>query len=237
MIIILGQGKWGTRLKEEFSPKLKIKTWNHPEDSFEIKEADKIIVAVPGQYLRETLELFDVDENIVVHTATKGLDTKGKLPSDAVKEIWKSRHVSVLGGACISTEKKLDIQYGKQDLEWVGILKNVYAVGYSIEKYTNGDNMAAVYFVNAWEELKRVTLNSRYLADFAVTCFSDKSRNYQAGKLIAQGKKVKFEDGQIAEGIHTAIMLKKYRHYKAQYEGLKEHFVLMSVVDKICEGF
>ena len=229
MIIILGQGKWGARLKKEFAPKFKIKTWNHPEDPFEIKEADKIIVAIPGQYLRETLELFDeVDPDITVHSATKGLDSKGHLPTQAIRDIWGSKYISVLGGACISTEEKLDISYGYNELEWVGVLKNVYAIGYSIEKHTNGDNMAAVYFADAWEELKGITSINRHMADLAVTCLSNKSRNFKAGQLIASGEKPEFQDGQIAEGVHTAIQIRRH-----EYHWMLGYPVLKNVVELI----
>jgi glycerol-3-phosphate dehydrogenase len=172
-------------------------------------------VAVPGPYLIETLEKFQVvDKDTLIETATKGLDNKGRLPSKAIKDIWGSRWVMVTGGACISTEDFLDLQYGKEELEMAGILKNVYSIGFSIERARFGDNAAAVWFIKAWKELHIVVSKEEYFSDFVVTAMSDKSRNNRAGRMIAEGKKVMFEDNQIAEGVHTAEMIKKYKLFK-----------------------
>jgi glycerol-3-phosphate dehydrogenase len=215
MKIIIGQGKWGKRLKKEFeSTREKIKTWTHGEPGFKIQEADEIIIAVPGPHLIDTIKKFKVNKDIFVVIATKGLDTKGRLPSETVRKIWGSKRLITMGGACISTEEVLDMQYGAKDLELAGILKNVYSIGFSIEKSKNGDNAAARWFIKAWRELSTITDKDYHLSDFVVTCMSGKSRNNRAGTLIAQNKEVKFEDGQIAEGLHTAKMIQKYNLFK-----------------------
>ena len=112
-------------------------------------------------------------------------------------------------------------------LELAGILKNVYAIGFNVIRFEKGDNAAAVWFIDAWEELKSIVKRSHYLSDLVVTCMSDKSRNSRAGKLIAQSKKLDF-GGEVAEGVHSARMINKFGLFK-------DAKVLRSVVERIPE--
>lgn len=210
MIHIIGQGKWGRRLAQECRKKGQaVKTWTHGNSGYEISDAAEIIVAVPAPFLIDALCKFEVDPHTLVTTATKGLDTRGCLPSETIKRIWFSNEVRVMGGACISTEPTLDIQYGGDLLEIAGILKNVYAIGFSYSRTKFGDNATAVWFVKVWKELRELVGEEAYLSDLAVTSISTKSRNNKAGVLIAQGLPIDL-GGQVAEGVHSAKMIEKF---------------------------
>jgi len=207
---IIGLGKWGTRLAEVNRHEGKeVKTWTHGEPGCNIKGAEEVIVAVPAPYLIDALSKFQVDPETLVTTATKGLDTSGRLPSKAIKLVWGSQNVRVMGGACISTEPTLDIQYGEELLEIAGILKNVYAIGFSYSRTKYGDNATAVWFVKVWKELRELVKDESYLSDLAVTSISSKSRNNKAGVFIAQGKPIDL-GGQVAEGVHSAKMIEEF---------------------------
>ena len=219
-IIILGQGRWGKRLRLDYSKRGKaVQTWSHQMEPFDIPKVELVIVAIPSPYIAKTINPFTIDPDTPVCTAVKGLDEFGRLPSKAIRDTWKSKNVSVMGGACISSEDKLQllIESDVKALEWVGILKNIYAIGFNIERATNGDNMAAVWFTKAWEELSGFVVETRYMADFVTTCMSENSRNAKTGKMIAKGKKriaIYFNlGGEVPEGIHTADMIKKYGYY------------------------
>ena len=222
MIIILGQGKWGKRLRFDYLTQDKVvRCWSHTMEPFSIKNAEFVVVAIPSPYVALTISGFSINgfsinPDIPVYSAVKGLDEFGRLPSQTIKHEWKSKNVFVMGGACISSEKNLQliIESDVKSLEWAGILKNVYAIGFNIERAKNGDNMAAVWFTKAWEELKWFVGETAYLADFVATCMSENSRNAKSGKMIAKGEK-RFDiycnlEGGIPEGIHTADMLNKY---------------------------
>lgn len=218
MKIILGQGSWGKRLKHEFEKEDEVRTWTHTQDAFEIKDTDQVYIAIPAPYLIETLNRFThSSRHATVWSATKGLTEHGLLPSDAIRQAWASHDIIIMGGACIASEPNLEIievPFNRQDqsgvfLELAGILKNVYAIGFNIVRSRDGDNMAAAWFVKAWAELKGQVKEERYLSDLVTTCMSDKSRNCRAGKLIAEHKVLDFGH-QVAEGVHSAKVIKKY---------------------------
>jgi glycerol-3-phosphate dehydrogenase len=102
------------------------------------------------------------------------------------------------------------MQYGGEDLEVAGILKNVYAIGFSYLKAKKSDNYAAVWFVKVWDELRGVVKKEEFLSDLVVTCMSEASRNNKAGLLLSRGEPIEFQDCQVAEGVHTAEMIEKF---------------------------
>lgn len=226
-IIILGQGKWGKRLKKEYEEKGKVvKTWSHTQLSFDIDEAESIIIAIPSPYLVDVLQQFKVNPNIPVFSCTKGLDICGRLPSAAIKLFWDSKEIFILGGACISTEPYLQIIIESNlQLEIAGILKNVYAIGFNIVRAEKGDNAAAAWFIDAWEELKSIVGSSYYLSDLVVTCMSERSRNSRAGKMIAQGRNIDFS-GEVAEGLYTAKTIKCFNLFK-------DNKLLWNIIERI----
>jgi glycerol-3-phosphate dehydrogenase len=240
MIIVLGQGKWGKRLKNDYLKQDKVvRCWSHMMEPFSIEAAEFVVVAIPSPYVALTISQFTINQNIPVYSAVKGLDEFGRLPSQTIKDEWKSKNVYVMGGACISSEKNLQllIESDVKSLEWAGILKNVYAIGFNIERFKNGDNMAAVWFTKAWEELKWFVGETRYLADFVTTCMSENSRNAKSGKMIAKGEKrldiYSNLEGEVPEGIHTADMLNKYGKKSIhEYDNLP---LLKETVEKIVE--
>jgi glycerol-3-phosphate dehydrogenase len=226
VIHIIGQGKWGKRLTREYKNQV-FKTWTHGEHGYKINEGSEVIVAIPAPYLIEVLYKFDVDPQILITSATKGLDIYGSLPSQTIRRLWNSIEVRVMGGACISTEPTLDIQYGGEELEIAGILKNVYAIGFSYSQVKYGDNVTAVWFVKVWKELRGLVGKEEYLSDLAVTSISSKSRNNKVGQLIARGEPIDL-GGQIAEGVHSAKMIEKFDLFSNLY-------LLRETTNMICE--
>lgn len=213
-VYIIGQGKWGKRLAQEnvAAGKTVVRWDRKVAEQFypHVGAAGEIIVAVPGPYLVETLSKFSANPDILVTSATKGLDALGRMPSNAIRLLWGSKNIRTLGGACISSQSDLDIQYGGEDLEIAGILKNVYAIGFSYLKAKRSDNFAAVWFVKIWNELRSVVGKEEYLSDLVVTCMSPASRNNQAGLFLARGEPILFRDGDVAEGVHTAHMIEEH---------------------------
>jgi glycerol-3-phosphate dehydrogenase (NAD(P)+) len=102
-------------------------------------------------------------------------------------------------------------------LEYVSVLKNVYAIVAGIcNGLKFGDNFQAVFVPNAFDEMmkfvhkvapgKRNITNAAYLSDLLVTAYSSFSRNRIFGKMIGEGYSVgtaKVELGMVAEGYYA----------------------------------
>lgn len=102
--------------------------------------------------------------------------------------------------------------------QYASILKNVYAVGAGmVHGMGYGDNFMSVYITNCFREMmafyekRNLTaqsylhenINSAYLGDLLVTCYSLHSRNRRFGHLLGQGYSIKnaiLEMGLMAEG-------------------------------------
>ncbi len=113
-------------------------------------------------------------------------------------------------------------------VEYAAILKNIYAVATGIASGLGyGDNFLAVLISNSAKEMKhflkesyeadRNTMDSAYLGDLLVTCYSLYSRNRRFGQMIGQGLTVKSalnEMTMIAEGYYAADCIKhiNFRH-------------------------
>lgn len=104
-------------------------------------------------------------------------------------------------------------------IEYVGILKNIYALAVGICKGLGcGDNFIAVVVANALAEMEsflakanpkqdRNINNLAYLGDLLVTAYSQHSRNRTFGQMIGQGYSVcsaQLEMKMIAEGYFAA---------------------------------
>jgi glycerol-3-phosphate dehydrogenase (NAD(P)+) len=106
-----------------------------------------------------------------------------------------------------------------EGIEYVGVLKNIYALGVGICKGIGlGDNFIAVFVANAAMEmehfLKTVAPNSQrqinclvYLGDLLVTAYSQHSRNRTFGQMLGQGygiNSAKLEMAMVAEGYYAS---------------------------------
>jgi glycerol-3-phosphate dehydrogenase (NAD(P)+) len=125
-----------------------------------------------------------------------------------------------------------------EGLEYVSILKNIYAIVAGIcNGLKLGDNFQAVYVPNAFNEMirfvdcvapaERNIASAAYLSDLLVTCYSSFSRNRVFGKMIGEGYTVnaaKVELGMVAEGYYAA---------KCLYEINQDYKVEMPILDAL----
>lgn len=209
--VIIGQGTWGKRLASACAGP--VRTWTHGEAGFAIEQAERIYVAVPVPYLRETLDRFAVDPEIPVISCAKGLDETGRLPSDVIRLVWRSKTVIHLGGPCVCAEEIVVPEYGGKDIELVSALKNVYAIGFNELRERQGINVAAAALAAYLDELGPARGG---ISDLLATCFSPDSRNARAGIALARNEKPDLR-GEVAEGLHTARVIERLDLYKDKY--------------------
>jgi glycerol-3-phosphate dehydrogenase (NAD(P)+) len=119
-----------------------------------------------------------------------------------------------------------------EGIEYAAVLKNVYAVAAGIANGLGyGDNFMAVLISFASREMsaflanmkcnQQEVLNSAYLGDLLVTCYSQFSRNRTFGNMLGRGYAVKsaqMEMKMIAEGYFSAKQLFLLNQEKAQAE-------------------
>ena len=108
-------------------------------------------------------------------------------------------------------------------IEWAGALKNIYAIaGGMADGFKVGDNAKAALISRSLAEMIRIglTLGGKAetfqglsgIGDLIVTCFSHHSRNYQLGKMLAQGftfSEAKEKIQATIEGASTIKVVKK----------------------------
>lgn len=129
-----------------------------------------------------------------------------------------------------------------ESLEWVGVLKNVYAIGMGAVSLW-GDNARAALAVTIQRELYEVLkvlapipftvfLSPGWVGDFLVTAFSVHSRNQRFGSYLAQGYSppvaLQRLGGMLAEGYYAA-------HFLKNLSSLQRFPILCSIVS-VCVG-
>ena len=148
---------------------------------------------------------------------------------------------SKLIGSKISTDYiKLSYSTDIYGVEYAAILKNIYALSVGIALGLGyGDNFLAVLISSCAKEMTRFlmesypderdTMNSAYLGDLLVTCYSTYSRNRRLGLLIGRGHTVKSalnEMTMVAEGYFASDCI---RHINFK------HKVDMPIADMVYE--
>ncbi len=129
-----------------------------------------------------------------------------------------------------------------ESLEWVGVLKNVYAIGMGAVSLW-GDNARAALAVTIQRELFEVLntvasvplsvfLSPGWVGDFLVTAFSIHSRNQRFGSYLAQGYSPQVAlqrlGGMIAEGYYAALFLKNMPSLQV--------FPILRAIISVCVG-
>ncbi|MFC4260435.1 NAD(P)H-dependent glycerol-3-phosphate dehydrogenase [Marinobacter lacisalsi] len=108
-------------------------------------------------------------------------------------------------------------------VELAGALKNIYAVVSGMAAALDlGENARAMLLTRSLAEMSRfaVSLGANPMTfmglagigDLVVTCTSSKSRNYRVGYAVGKGAELDdavAELGQVAEGIHTLLLVKE----------------------------
>lgn len=110
--------------------------------------------------------------------------------------------------------------------QYASIFKNIYAIGAGIiHGIGYGDNFMSVYITNCFREMIHFfetqgmctsdaiseNVNSAYLGDLLVTCYSLHSRNRRFGNLLGQGYNIQnaiLEMGMMAEGYYASKGMK-----------------------------
>lgn len=114
---------------------------------------------------------------------------------------------------------KTTISSDIEGIEYVGIMKNIYALAVGLSKgLGSGDNLISVLVANGLQEIEnflciasplpeRNIHHLAYLGDLLVTCYSKHSRNRTFGQMVGSGYSVntsQLEMKMVAEGYFAA---------------------------------
>lgn len=213
-------------------------------------EAEVLLLALPSAYVQSVLQLVSLPA-CPVFSATKGLIAGALcLPSAYLKQLGAPATATLSGPShaeevilrrptwvALATREPVLSELGRQlfeeptfrllptsyqeALEWVGVLKNVYAIGMGVASGW-GDNaqaaLAAVILREMYQVLQQVApvpwevfLSPGWAGDFLVTGYSVHSRNQRFGRLLAQGYAPELAlqrlSGMVAEGYYAAKIL------------------------------
>ncbi|MCS7188722.1 MAG: NAD(P)-binding domain-containing protein [Bacteroidia bacterium] len=231
--------------------------WAGTKLSEALTGVEAVVLALPSRYVEEVLSMEEALPRILWISCTKGLlPNKLQTSSEYLKqrgiesiavlsgpshaeEVISRLHTWVVVGApstaYYATAEKLFSQpyfhllYSpyRASLEWVGVLKNIYAIGMGVVA-SWGDNARAALATVALQELEAVLkalvpkekptfLSPGWAGDFLVTAFSNHSRNQRFGRLLAQGYTAKAalqHLGMVAEGYYAAQTLRLWKRYE-----------------------
>ena len=146
----------------------------------------------------------------------------------------------LLGEKFASPSIRISYSADLYGIEYAAILKNIYALACGLAVGLGyGDNFLAVLIANSANELTRFiqesypdernTLQSAYLGDLLVTCYSNYSRNRRLGLLIGHGCTVKSalnEMTMVAEGYFASSCI---HHIN------ERHQIKMPIADMVYE--
>lgn len=209
-IAIIGTGRWAKRIKKFsliktvlISPRKKI---------IDVSDYENIIICVPSLYIDDVIKKIKFSsKNKAILSCVKGLMNNGSTVCQYLRKRFKSKDIRFLGGANIdcNDESFRMIDAGTR-LELLGILKNVYAIGFGYYSIAKSVNYSSNLLSDIVSELRTIGINKRLLNDLFASCYSEKSRNKQFGEAMARG--LHLSENTI-EGIRTAIIIKKLNLY------------------------
>ena len=126
-----------------------------------------------------------------------------------------------IGNIFKDTNIRIYYSEGLKTLEFLGIIKNIYAIGAGIiDAESLGQNARAAYITRCVAEIKcmlrYLNLNENMihslagLGDLILTCSSSKSRNYNFGLSFVKKSKIKIIPRfKTIEGLNSCLTLKK----------------------------
>lgn len=212
--------------------------------------AEAILLALPSAYVREILESAPMPA-CPIFSATKGIiQGVTCFPSAYLKRLGAQATATLSGPShaeevilrrptwvALATKHPPLIALGRtlfeesafrliptphqEALEWVGVLKNIYAIGMGVAS-SWGDNaqaaLAAVILREMYQVLQQVApvpwevfLSPGWAGDFLVTGYSPHSRNQRFGRFLAQGYTpglaLQKLGGMVAEGYFAAQVI------------------------------
>ncbi|MEN3041335.1 MAG: NAD(P)H-dependent glycerol-3-phosphate dehydrogenase [Bacteroidia bacterium] len=215
-----------------------------------LAKAQVILVALPSRYIHKVLSGVDLPTEKPWISATKGLlPENGWRPTEYLRS-RRIFQVAVLSGPSYAEEviqhRPTWVGLGTKTqelhslsahlfeteyfhliptdaitaLEWVGILKNIYAIGIGAINLL-GDNARAALAskmlreleqtLSRWAPQERIDfLSPPWAGDFLVTAFGTQSRNQKFGQYLAQGYSIRgalARVGMEVEGYHAAQSL------------------------------
>lgn len=186
---------------------------NPKKKIIDVSKFVSVIICVPSMYVDAVLKKtrFGGKEQFV-YSCVKGLMNDGSTVCDYLKKRLKDDSIRFIGGANIDCG---DEDYRKIDksgkLEILGILKNVYAIGFGYYLKEYSPNASAHYLSRVVEELATIGIKGTLLDDLFVSCFSPVGRNRKFGEAMATHKKY---SEMTIEGRHTAKIIKKRNLFK-----------------------
>jgi len=104
-IIILGQGAWGRAIRQ-VAERLghQVTFVSHTDKQWPTTKPDYILLALPVQHVRETLEHFP-SPGVPVLSLSKGLEiSTGQRVSQIITDVWKGTRVAALSGPTFASE-------------------------------------------------------------------------------------------------------------------------------------
>jgi len=104
-IMIIGRGAWGSAIGEVVSRlKHQVIHVGHTDATLPAARPDYVLLALPVQHVRETLEHFP-SPGVPVLSLSKGLEIKtGKRVSEIITEVWHESRVAALSGPTFAGE-------------------------------------------------------------------------------------------------------------------------------------
>ncbi len=190
----------------------------------EVSLKDKFVVSaikgiVPGDYKTVTEYMRDhyglIYRQIgIVSGASHAEEVGRRKLSYLTVACTSNKNAHIIGKKIASSYLKVSYSSDIYGIEYAAIMKNIYAIALGMAIGLGyGDNFCAVLSSACAKELtrflkdsypfKRNTMDSAYLGDLLVTCYSNYSRNRRLGVLIGRGCTVKSalnEMTMVAEG-------------------------------------
>ena len=146
-----------------------------------------------------------------------------------------------IGNIFKDTNIRIYYSDGYKTLEFLGILKNIYAIGAGgIDATSLGQNARAAYITRCIVEIKSIlkslNLNTNMIyslggiGDLILSCSSNKSRNYNFGFCFEKKNKYKTLNRKTIEGINSCLNIKNNKKINIS------KFPIINSVIKIING-